>query len=226
MTGAFAIFAKTPGLSPVKTRLAADIGAEKAEQFYRHSIKCLEELALDVMRESQGDLVAYWAVGEENGLDHALWQNLDGLWTGNGGLGERLDHVYSTLLKQHDHVILIGTDSPQLSSARILQAHAHLKNKAGHVIGPADDGGYYLYGGYTPLPRDLWLSVPYSVPETCTVFAEKLLPHGAIHHLPKTFDVDLLEDFEKLFYCAGDMNRQAQQELMKWLTLVKEEVPC
>ncbi|MGB4101423.1 MAG: DUF2064 domain-containing protein [Alphaproteobacteria bacterium] len=198
MTGALAIFAKTPGLSPVKTRLAADIGVEKAEQFYRYSVKCLEELALTVLRETQGSLVPYWAVGEENGLNHPLWENFDRLWTGDGGLGHRLNYVYAELLKKHDHVILIGTDSPQLSSGRIIEAHDILMKKAGHAIGPAEDGGYYLYGGHVPLPCDLWLSVPYSVPQTCTVFAEKLQLHGEIHYLTKTFDVDLLVSVPKL----------------------------
>lgn len=224
MTGALAIFAKTPGLSPVKTRLAADIGAEKAENFYLHSVKCLEELALDVMRITQGDLVAYWAVGEENGLNHPLWQNLDRMWTGNDGLGERLDHVYSTLLGKHEHVILIGADSPQLSSARILEAHTHLKNKAGHVIGPADDGGYYLYGGHTPLPRDLWLSIPYSVPETCKIFTEKLPAHGNIHFLEQEFDVDLFDDLEKLSMRTSSMSGRAQGELVAWLKSLKDEI--
>lgn len=131
MTGALAIFAKTPGLSPVKTRLAADIGIENAEQFYRYSVKCLEELAFNVLRETQGTLVPYWAIGEENGLNDPLWENLDRLWTGDGGLGDRLNHVYAALLKKHDHVILIGTDSPQMSSGRIIGAHEILRKKRG-----------------------------------------------------------------------------------------------
>lgn len=224
MTGALAIFAKTPGLSPVKTRLAADIGVEKAEQFYRHSLKCLEELALEVIQKTQGDLFPYWAIGEESGLDNPLWQNLDRLWTGHGGLGDRLDHIYSTLLQKHDHVILIGTDSPQLSSECIIDAYNYLRQKKGHIIGPAEDGGYYLYGGHVLLPRDIWRSVPYSVPETCAVFAEKLLPHGGIQYLSQTFDIDFLDDFEKLLICADDMNGRAQRELLSWLTLLKDKI--
>lgn len=215
MTGALAIFAKTPCLSPVKTRLAADIGVEKAERFYRHSVICLEELAFDVMRETENDLAAYWAVGEENGLDHPLWKNLDRLWTGNGSLGERLYHVYATLFEKHDHVILIGTDSPQLSSERILEAHTHLKKKAGHIIGPADDGGYYLYGGHTSLPRELWLSVPYSVSKTCKVFASELAAYGDIRFLQQDFDVDTKVDIKKLHNSV--MTRHAQIALMNWL---------
>lgn len=217
MTGALAIFAKTPGLSPVKTRLAADIGIEKAEQFYRHSLKCLEELALEAMQKTQGGLVPYWAIGEESGLDNPLWQNLDRLWTGHGGLGDRLDHVYSTLLQKHDHVILIGTDSPQLSSGYIIGAYGHLRQKKGHVIGPAEDGGYYLYGGHNPLPRGLWLSVPYSVPETCTVFSEKLIPFGDITYLDTSFDVDTQNDISKLRACKRDMKNPLQIVLMEWI---------
>jgi hypothetical protein len=217
MTGALAIFAKTPGLSPVKTRLAADIGVEKAEQFYRYSVKCIEELALSVMAETDGDIVPYWAVGEESGLDYPLWENFDRLWTGDGGLGDRLNHVYAALLKKHDHVILIGTDSPQLSSGRIIEAYDHLRQKTGHVIGPAEDGGYYLYGGHVLLPRDLWLSVPYSVPETCAVFSEKLTLFGEITYLDESFDVDTQSDVPKLRACKKVMQSPPQIALMEWI---------
>ncbi len=43
MSAAIAIFVKTPGLSPVKTRLAATIGEEKAKEFYLLSLKAVEK---------------------------------------------------------------------------------------------------------------------------------------------------------------------------------------
>ena len=208
---------KLPAFPPVKTRLAAEIGADKAEVFYHHSLQCLEELALDVLRKSKGGLVPYWAVGDQDGLDHPLWQNLDRLWTGEGDLGERLNHVYATLLQQHNHVILIGTDSPQLQSDVLLTAHKHLTTKQGPVIGAADDGGYYLFGGYVPLPRDVWTSVPYSVATTCKIFAEKLAPYGTTRFLESTFDIDTYDDLIKLQACGASMSGQAQKSLLKWL---------
>ncbi|OIN86511.1 MAG: hypothetical protein AUJ12_06115 [Alphaproteobacteria bacterium CG1_02_46_17] len=226
MTGALAIFAKTPGLSPIKTRLAVDIGIPKAEQFYLHSVQCLEALALRVVEATGGDLVPYWAVGEENGLDCPLWQNMDRLWTGAGGLGERLDHVYSSLLKKHDHVILIGTDSPQLQPDILIAAHQHLRTKTGHVIGPAEDGGYYLYGGHEPLPHDLWLSVPYSVSTTCNIFVEKLTSHGRVHFLQMDFDVDMSDDLRKLLKRKDDMKTKPQRELLAWLASIEENAQC
>jgi len=217
MSGAVVLFAKTPGLSCIKTRLAVEIGAEAAAEFYGRSIKCIEELAVDVMQQSGGDLVPYWAVGEQEGLDHELWQKFDRLWTGEGGLGERLDHVYAALLKKHDHVILIGTDSPQLQSSILLEAHACLKARNGFVVGAAEDGGYYLFGGHVPLPRALWLSVPYSVSSTCAVFTEKLAPYGAIRFLAPNFDVDVAADLSKLPACAHLMTGRAQKDLLRWI---------
>ena len=221
MTAALAIFAKTPGISPVKTRLAAEIGIEKAEAFYRHSLQCLEELALDVRQKSASSLVPYWAVGEQECLDHPQWQNLDRLWTGGGDLGERLNHVYATLLPQYSHVILIGTDSPQLQSDTVLTAHDYLATQQGSIIGAADDGGYYLFGGHRPLPREVWTSVPYSVATTCDVFTEKLSPYGTIRFLESNFDIDTYDDLIKLKACADSMTGQAQQFLLKWMEEAK-----
>jgi len=45
MSGALAIFAKTKSLSPVKTRLAADIGKPLAEAFYSLSVEAVAEVA-------------------------------------------------------------------------------------------------------------------------------------------------------------------------------------
>ncbi|MDE1900980.1 MAG: DUF2064 domain-containing protein [Alphaproteobacteria bacterium] len=217
MTGALAIFAKTPGLSPVKTRLATAIGVKKAEEFYQHSAKCVEELALDASRMSEGSLVPYWAVGEQNGHDHPLWMNMNRLWTGRGDLGDRLHHVYATLLQQHDHVILIGTDSPQLPVSAVLTAHEHLKRKTGPVIGPADDGGYTLFGGHVPLPQALWTSVTYSVSTTCADFAKKLKPYGPILFLEQSYDIDILDDVTKLRNDEARMIGKAQKALLAWI---------
>ena len=217
MTGALAIFAKTPGLSPVKTRLAAEIGTKKAKEFYMYSVKCAEELALEVAHESSDNLIPYWAIGEQNGVNDPLWANLNRLWTGTGDLGQRLDHVYSVLLQQHDHVILIGTDSPQLQPSTILDAHKYLSTKNGSIIGPADDGGYYLFGGHVSLPHELWTSVPYSVSNTCAVFSQRLASHGGIKMLTPDFDVDDNDDFLRLRTCTTIMTSKAQQKLLKWL---------
>lgn len=217
MTGALVLFAKTPGLSPVKTRLAADIGRAKAEAFYRHALACIEELALDATQLSHNTLIPYWAVGEQEGLGNPLWKNLNALWTGEGDLGERLAHIYATLLQQHDHVILIGTDSPQLQPHALIEAHVFLATKTNAIIGPAADGGYYLFGGNMAYPKEMWLSVPYSTNTTCSIFIEKLKPYCAVTEMAHTFDVDTLDDLYKLKTHSYLLTRPKQIKLAEWL---------
>lgn len=216
MTTALAIFAKTPSLSPVKTRLAADIGTEAATVFYRYSIRCLAELAVSLQQMSGGDIVPYWAVGEAAGLDDPLWGGLNRLWTGPGSLGQRLGHVYTRLLAVHDRVILIGTDSPQLSPDVILDAHSQLIETSGSVIGPADDGGYYLFGSDLPIDPIIWTSVPYSVPNTCAMFVEALRPLGPIALLDQDFDIDTYDDLVRLVSAKTRLRGIAQRKLLDW----------
>ena len=61
--GALAIFVKTPELSAVKTRLAAEIGREEAIAFYRSCVGAIEAVAAEASRRSPLDV--YWAVAEE-----------------------------------------------------------------------------------------------------------------------------------------------------------------
>ena len=53
LSGALVVFAKTIGLSSVKTRLAAGVGKEAAERFYELSLKAVEDIALVVKEESK-----------------------------------------------------------------------------------------------------------------------------------------------------------------------------
>ena len=72
---AIAVFVKTPGLSPVKTRLAATIGTAAAEQFYTHCTEAIRE-TLETASKTM-DIVPFWAVGEEAGLSHPLFCGLE-----------------------------------------------------------------------------------------------------------------------------------------------------
>ena len=117
---ALALFAKTPGYSPVKTRLAQEIGKTQAEAFYRRCLQAATEMADLVKERSDGAVAPYWAVAEQDALQHELWQHFPTLWTGPGCLGRRLHTVSRLLLTRHARVVLLGTDSPQLEPALIL----------------------------------------------------------------------------------------------------------
>jgi rSAM/selenodomain-associated transferase 1 len=115
-------------------------------------------------------------------------------------LGMRMHRLLSDLLAEgYAGVIAVGTDSPTLPTAYLRRACAAIRDEAVDlVVGPAEDGGYYLIGLRTPAP-ELFLDVRWS---TETVMAETLVRArrlGLRHALlPTWFDVDQGEDLARL----------------------------
>ncbi len=198
LTGAIAIWVKTPGLSPVKTRLAATIGIKAAEEFYRLSAQAVGAVVRQAVRASPELLTPYWALAEEAALGHPAWRDFATVYQGEGNLGARLSHVYDMLLHRHPWVIFIGADAPQITLELLAEAAQLVSETGDFVLGPADDGGYYLFGGANALPHTLWIAVPYSAADTLDAFAELLQPLGAIQYLPEMFDVDNADDLTRL----------------------------
>jgi len=217
MTGAIAIFVKTPGLSPVKTRLADSISKDRAEQFFLMCVKVVEEIAFEAHKLSQGSLKPYWAVAEEEGVTASYWHKFDILWTGEGDLGQRLSHVYSTLLEQHDYVLLIGADSPLLTPQLLLHASQQARKSDHCIIGPTFDGGFYLFGCRLPIPEDLWTNIPYSVTNTSKILKEKLADIGEVEFLPPLLDIDTNDELQQLIPLLKDSSLASQQQLYQWL---------
>lgn len=217
MSAAIAVFAKTPGLSPVKTRLAASIGKERAEEFYQLCLAVVEDVLDISAHRMKTPLTPFWAVAEENGLEHSAWQNMDRMWTGEGSLGDRLHQVYSTLRKNYNTVLLIGTDSPQICVRHIEQATTHLAKCSGFVIGKALDGGFYLFGGNVDVASEIWTETPYSVETTCAVLSKKLSSQSDIHYLNELSDVDVIEDLRTLLRHRAAMTLPSQRKLIRWI---------
>ncbi len=214
-----AIFAKTPGFSPVKTRLADTLGTKSAELFYRKSLRAIEAVAVETKRISGGLLCPYWAVGEPQTLDHSLWGKFESLYTGPGGLGHRMHHVYSHLLQRHDFVILIGSDAPQISPELIVETAKMIIESAQFVMGPARDGGFYLLGGSRSIGIERFTSVPYSCDTTASNMINELEKTGSVKIIDPLTDVDTAGDFEPLLDELQNCILPEQKELSTWLHL-------
>ena len=217
MKGALAIFAKTPGFSPVKTRLADTIGTKSAESFYKKSIGAIEAVAVETKRISEGLICPYWAVGELQTLDHLLWKKFDSLYTGPGGLGRRMHHIYSHLLQSYDFVILIGSDSPQITPELIMKTAAMITETGQFVMGPARDGGFYLLGGSRAIEREHFTSVSYSCDTTASNMVNELEKTGSVKIINPLTDVDIVEDFKSFLDELQNCILPGQKELSTWL---------
>ena len=145
MSNALVLYMKAPRPGTVKTRLTPRVSAGEAAELYRAFI-------LDTLHLAQGiagaSLFVAWT--PEDGLAElrSALGNPDVEWTGQRGrdLGERLSNTFAAFLgDEWDKIVVLGGDSPLLPPAYVEKAFAAL-DRHDVVLGPAEDGGYYLIG--------------------------------------------------------------------------------
>ena len=212
---AVATFVKSPALSPVKTRLAKDIGRDEATAFYGLCWRAVWEV-LRECRDSSDDWHPYWAVAEQEALDQ--WPDFPSLWQGEGGLGERLASISSQLFRNHSEVFFIGADCPQISCDLLQKARLALRDRE-FVLGPANDGGFYLLAARKPVPRDVWLEVPYSADDTLREISSRLAAYGKVGELEVLADADHGSDLPEIFGALQQLavRNRGHEALLRWL---------
>jgi len=221
MNGAIAIFVKTPGFSPVKTRLAAHLGQHAAETFHLASAHAVAAVAQSVSRNKP--IQSYFAVAEQSALSHAHWQRLPSLWQGEGGLGERMAHIYQSLLKKHAFVILVGADSPQMTRVDLINAVLWLTCRSQRMqrmtFGPSQDGGFWLFGGNCSVPLSLWTSVTYSTASTGVQFFNQIQQLGKVQTLTQLLDVDLADDLPMMLQLLKKLSKPLPEQHLLMQTI-------
>lgn len=184
------IFVKNKIAGQTKTRLAAGIGSEKAMEVYE---QLLQHTHLTTRCLACKKVVYFSEEVEKEGLwtDGNFHLNLQ---KGND-LGLRMQQAFDEQLAQGaERVCIIGSDTFEITPAIIQQAFRALETKD-VVIGPAQDGGYYLLGMKELQPEffrhKAWSTE--SVLEQTLVDVERLqLTH---HLLPVLNDIDQKEDW-------------------------------
>jgi glycosyltransferase A (GT-A) superfamily protein (DUF2064 family) len=163
MPAGIAIFVKTPGLSPLKTRLAATLGRAAAERWYALAATAVAEVCARASDRTGAPL--YWAVAESHGLADHRWTGLPRLAQGPGDLGTRMANIHGLLVARHGGGMLLGADTPQIDAAEIEAALAWIANPDPRAMfGPAGDGGFWLYAGNRKLSDQTWQAPAYSSP--------------------------------------------------------------
>ncbi len=216
MTTALAIFVKTAGLSPLKTRLAQDIGRADAEHFHELSAAAVAAVARAVMPT----ITPYWAVAETAALTAAYWPDFERIHQGSGSLGHRLDHICRMLLTRHERVLMIGADTPQITSHLLHRAANHLAGPdTPFVLGPAADGGFWLFGTRQPVSIDAWTMPRYSSPHAATDLRIALTDQGRIAPLPVRVDGDRGADLPHIITALDGIDQPLPEQvrLAQWL---------
>lgn len=214
-----AVFVKTPEHSPVKTRLAADIGKLHALAFYEQSLLATQSLMEQLIIEVP-NLSPYWAVAELPGISSERWKNFPKIFQGQGGLGDRLHLIYEQLLSKHSIALLMGSDSPHLDFKKLGHELNLFKSETqkDFLMGKTSDGGFYLFGGKKSLPLSLWKDINYSTHQTAAELETALKEKGSTKQIFTSFDIDQKEDLVSL--AAVDQNgtslTQVQLSVIHW----------
>jgi uncharacterized protein len=142
------IFAKSPRLGTVKTRLQSEHPARFVRQLY---IALLRD-TLTMARHVPGvrrRVIAFTPRDGEALLRRTLGAQAKGFeFVPQYGhdLGERMANAFEQSFREGaTRTVIIGTDSPSLPTRLVEEAFAALRRND-LVLGPSTDGGYYLIG--------------------------------------------------------------------------------
>lgn len=188
---ALLIFIRNPELGKVKTRLARDLGEEKALAIYKALLTHTRDTALQV--KAQRLLFYSQKVQKGDGWPDAHFTKL--LQRGEG-LGERMQHAFEKALSNADKAVIVGSDIAQINADIMERAFTAL-DEADYVIGPALDGGYYLLGMKQPTP-ELFQDMEWSTDQVCAETKRRIQQLGkTCREVDTLSDIDYAADWEQ-----------------------------
>jgi rSAM/selenodomain-associated transferase 1 len=192
-TNALLIFTRNPELGKVKTRLAKTIGDADALQVYK-------DLLQHTMEQTQGVDCDKFVFYDSAIIDGDIWKEEDyhKRIQSQGDLGQKMQTAFELLFDMgYTNCIIVGSDLFDLKSELIETAFTELQ-KNNVVLGPAEDGGYYLLG-LKEIHRALFQNKDWG---TSSVFADTLkdLEAQKIHLLQTLNDIDTFEDLIRSNY--------------------------
>jgi rSAM/selenodomain-associated transferase 1 len=184
------VFGREPVLGQVKSRLAEDIGPKAAAQVYAATL----EHALEMARSSGARVVL------------SLADVPSGRWVRDvacaleiqrgGDLGERMDDAFGRRFAEgEDRVVVIGSDSAWIKPTHIGKAVVKLGGRDA-VLGPANDGGYWLVAQKPP-GLAMFTRIPWSSPDTMDKTRKRITALGGTwSELEELIDIDTADDLD------------------------------
>jgi uncharacterized protein len=184
---AILIFSKFPRLGHVKTRLKPFLTDQQCLDLHVALLKDSIQKAL----QTTGDPILYLT---EN-LDLPFSAGIQIRQQSGEDLGERMSNAFRESLNLYDQVLIIGIDSPTFPLSFFQEAFRRLENHD-IVLGPSEDGGYYLIALSKPIP-EIFQNIPWSTEKVFTMTLERLATRK-VSLLERCFDVDQPADLQRL----------------------------
>lgn len=190
------VVAKRPANGHTKTRLSPPLDGETAAHLYEGFLAD----TLELIRQTPGveRAIAFLPDGAEPYF-RRLAPDFNLTLQQGDDLGARLDNLLAAALAAGaGQAVVMDSDSPTLPIGFLADAFASLDAGADVVLGPTEDGGYYLIGLAQPQPR-LLREIPMSTPtvlQDTLALARTLGLKTAL--LPPWYDIDTAADLLRL----------------------------
>lgn len=193
MKPALILMSKAPVAGKTKTRLQEKFSAKQSARIH---LACLRDLHNSL---KGGYFTAYlFYQGDRKAFPSELTDQFVFYPQRGKDLGERLSNAFQYCFNKHEAVIAIGSDCPYVSLDTIATAVSALKvNDV--VLGPSNDGGYYLLGisrFYQELFQGITWGSETVLRETIRIVTERGLRYKI---LPEQVDLDTFTDVLALF---------------------------
>ncbi|NMM49512.1 TIGR04282 family arsenosugar biosynthesis glycosyltransferase [Marinigracilibium pacificum] len=188
------VFVKRPEKGKVKTRLAKDLGDDKALEIYTklllHTASLIEEIEWPTFVYYKDEIV-------RNDLFSLPW--VIKKVQSNGDLGAKMKNAFVEVKEETEaeKIIIIGSDCYDLATDHLIMASEKLNNHD-VVIGPSNDGGYYLLG-LKSIQSNLFNNIEWSTETVLAETIKKCKESGlSIHLIEELVDIDTIEDLKSI----------------------------
>ena len=212
-SNALIVVAKRPAPGKTKTRLSPPLTPQLASALY----ECFLFDTLDQMRQviDAHHVIAYL---DEQDYFQRIAADFELIQQEGDDLGVRLDNALTSYLSRgYERAVIMDSDSPTLPAAYLSQAFQLLSDGADVVLGPCDDGGYYLIGIKKPRPRllrEVQMSTSTVTADTIALAEQEGL---RVNLLPIWYDVDDAASLIRLMKEVESLDSQATVHTRRFL---------
>ena len=226
------VFANPAIAGRTKTRLTKEIGIQPALELYKSFLINLSDIAANIYKRRKSvSLIAEWSIDNTEELtSFPLSKWLPGRFLHrkqNGrNLGERMISSLGRRIAYDSNAVLIGSDIPGIDEETIINSFEFLINKQDAksqkktVIGPSEDGGFYLIG-MNRFNNCIFNEIDWDSEDTFKCVTNNLRNECfLLKFLPEKIDVDFIKDIEKVL----SKSKQNQFTLNKRIRSVMEKL--
>jgi len=214
---ALIIMTRVPVARETKTRLMTRFTGEECVAFHE---ACLEDLNRLQQKINIPVYISYTGSLTDKFIS-LFSENVRYIPQGEGDLGVRMAQAFFRVLSSYKHVVMIGSDIPNLTESHLEGAFAGLESGKDLVFGPALDGGYYLIG-MNNFHSEVFEGIIWSRADVLEKTIKRVQESGLSYSLlEKMRDLDTYEDLLEYTRNPENASTRAWQMLQEHLTIAK-----